>query len=121
MVPESQILQNNAAHALNYNHAIGGLVLSEVYGMTPGRNADALRVAIERALQFTYQRLPSPKRNRRDQGGWRYRYYHVTGDADLSVTSWCLLFLRSAKNAGFDVPTRVTDEAMDFVKHQSMI
>jgi len=41
-------------------------------------------------------------------GGWRYlnkRYPHLN-DSDLSVTGWQLMFLRSAKNAGFDVPEK---------------
>jgi hypothetical protein len=61
-----------------------------------------------------------PKRREVDRGGWRY--LNVTAeisealDSDLSVTGWQLMFLRSAKNAGFDVPQEPIDEAIGFVR-----
>ena len=36
-------------------------------------------------------------------------------DADLSITSWQLMFLRSAVNAGFDVPVEHVDSAVGYV------
>ena len=51
-----------------------------------------------------------------DHGGWRYLHRTQDFDSDLSVTSSQLMFLRSAKGAGFKVPAEWIDEALDFVK-----
>ena len=37
-------------------------------------------------------------------------------ESDLSVTGSQILFLRSAANAGFDIPQEYIDEATDYVK-----
>jgi hypothetical protein len=53
-------------------------------------------------------------------GGWRYLHVHSDDeelfDSDLSVTGWNLMFLRSAKNAGFDVPQQPIDEAVAYIR-----
>lgn len=51
-----------------------------------------------------------------DAGGWRYLHPGSYGRAssDLSVTGWFVMFYRSAKNAGFDVPKEHIDEALAF-------
>ena len=38
-------------------------------------------------------------------------------DSDLSVSGWHLMFLRSAKNAGFDVPQEPIERAVRFVRN----
>jgi hypothetical protein len=43
------------------------------------------------------------------------RFDARAADSDLSVTAWELMFLRSARNAEFDVPQKYIDEAMAFV------
>lgn len=98
-----------------YNHAIAALLLTECYGMTSQRDAGRVRGAIEDALAFTLERTPRPKRRGADKGGWRYINRYSVEDSDLSITSWQLMFLRSARNAGFDVPTQVIDEGMTYV------
>src|SRR5207247_2878083 len=77
----------------------------------------AVKQAIGRALQFSREMQLRPKRAI-DKGGWRYiRVYQRSGvDSDLSVTGWQLMFLRSAKNAEFDVPQRHVDEAIEYVR-----
>ena len=60
-----------------------------------------------------------PKTFAADRGGWRYlrlRFDHAAADSDLSVTAWQILFLRSARNAEFNVPQGCMDEAMEFVR-----
>lgn len=116
----------NASYTSNYNHAITGLMLSEAYGMTRGELNRRIRPAIEKAIQYASHRLPQAKRRRVDPsevGGWRYRTYRHRDDADLSVTSWHMLFLRSCKNAGFEVPQHLIDEALVYIgrlhQHQS--
>ncbi len=99
----------------NYNHAIAGLMLTEVYGMTDRVRAAKLKPAILRAIKFTRRDQTLPKSNPRDQGGWRYVYSETFGDSDLSVTAWQLMFLRSAKNAEFDIPKQYIDDAVGYV------
>src|SRR5262249_35585938 len=41
---------------------------------------------------------------------------HAVSDSDLSVTSWNLMFLRSAKNSGFDVDVKLIDEALGYLE-----
>jgi len=104
------------SQAAAYNHAIGALLLSEVYGMTAARANERIRSAAEAALAYTQKRYPQPKRRSGDQGGWRYWRRFQSSDSDLSVTSWNLMFLRSCQNAGFDVHTHYIDEALEYVR-----
>ena len=100
-----------------YNHALTGLLLCEAYGTTDDRRAARMRPIIQQAIAFTRQRQLASKHDRRDRGGWRYMHPHRDRrDSDLSVTVWHLMFLRSAKNAGFEVPGQWIDEAVDYVQ-----
>ena len=105
----------SASHNSNYNHPIAGLMLCEVYGMTRGDLNQRIRPAIEKALKYASRRLPQPKRRAVDEGGWRYLLCGPSDCSDLSITSWHLMFLRSCKNAGFDVPDHLIDEALQYV------
>ncbi len=100
----------------NYNHAIAGLMLGEVYGMTTGDLNDRIRRAIPRALEFSRMRQTRRKRHPRDNGGWRYIRPYGPNDSDLTATSWQLMFYRSAKNAEFDVPAEYIEDAMAYVR-----
>jgi hypothetical protein len=52
-----------------------------------------------------------------DQGGWRYVGIPANGrDSDLSVTGWELMFLRSARNDGFNVPKGAIDNAVAYIR-----
>jgi hypothetical protein len=99
----------------NYNHAIAGLMLTEVYGMTDRARAAKLKPAILKALEFTRKVQAYPKYSREDHGGWRYLHSDSYAESDLSVTAWQLMFLRSARNAEFDVPKQHVDEAVAYV------
>jgi len=99
-----------------YNHGISAVALSEVYAVDGGRNADRSQAVIEKALQATLQMQNWRRRRKVDQGGWRYLDREQKFDSDLSVTGWQLMFLRSAKNAGFDVPQEPIDQAVDYVR-----
>src|SRR5439155_5794543 len=67
-------------------------------------------------LQFSREMQVRPKRPV-DKGGWRYiRLYRSGVDSDLSVTGWQLMFLRSAKNAEFNVPQASVQDAIEFVR-----
>ncbi|MBX3437758.1 MAG: terpene cyclase/mutase family protein [Planctomycetaceae bacterium] len=108
---------SNPAHTGIYNHAIAGLMLAEVYGMADPEREERIRIAVEQAVQFTLKHQSRFNRNAVEQGGWRYlKLADQRSDADLSITSWQLLFLRSARNAEFEVPERAIAEALSYVE-----
>ncbi len=113
--PTATSLPGNPSRAAHYNHAITGLLLSEAYGMTSVQQSRSIRPAIEKAIKYASLRLPQPKRSAIYEGGWRYRTYNSADDADLTVTSWHLMFLRSCKNAGFEVPGSLVEDALQYV------
>lgn len=104
------------SHTATYNHAIAGLMLGEVYGMCEGDRTLRIRRAIEKGLELTWQMQFARKDREEDRGGWRYLYKRDEIDSDLSVSGWHLMFLRSAKNAEFDVPREFIDAAMGYIK-----
>jgi len=100
-----------------YNHAISALALSEAYGQCNLEQTKKLTPVIEKAIAATLEMQNWGIKSERNIGGWRYldlRY--PDRDSDLSVTGWQLMFLRSAKNAGFDVPKESIDAAVKFVE-----
>jgi len=108
-----------ASHTAYYNQAITGLMLSEISGELGGTLGERVVPAIERALKFTvkvqFREVPGRPQ---DEGGWRYpvpcpQDVFVT---DLSITAWQVTFLRSAKNAGFEVKDEVIEAAHKYVK-----
>jgi hypothetical protein len=97
-----------------YGHGITTLMLTEMLGM--GREASQdrrMHDALERAigLILTAQAVPKPSRF---AGGWRYE--PDSTDADLSVSVWQLMALRSAKNDGLDVPSAAIDQAVAYLR-----
>jgi hypothetical protein len=74
-----------------------------------------LESAIRNAIRATLEMQAWPK-NPADRGGWRYQDVLDDVDSDLSVTGWQLMFLRSARNAGFEVPSKRIDDAVAFVR-----
>ena len=116
--PRDQIDTNSVFEQTNvpasYNHAIASLMLSEAYGMHEAREGAQSRRVIEAALALSIKVQQAPKR-KIDVGGWRYFTRWDEADSDLSITSWYLMSLRSARNAGFDVPDDRIDEAMAYV------
>jgi hypothetical protein len=109
-------LISNPGERPNYNHAISGLMLGEVYGMTSSEQDGRVRDAIRQALRFSRQRQSRYKRHARDKGGWRYLDPWGPNDSDMTASSWQLMFYRSAKNAEFDVPAEYIDDAMAYVR-----
>ena len=107
------------SHTAVYNHAISGLMLGEVFGHVSGARMQAAKKGLIQALQFTRTLQTQSKEFAADRGGWRYlhlRYDRSAADSDLSVTAWQILFLRSARNAEFNVPQAYVDEATEFVE-----
>lgn len=108
------------SHTGLYNHAITCLMLCEAYGSVEASREKRIRVAIERGLTFARKMQLRDQPYPVDQGGFRYfksaNLERGNGDADLSVTGWFVMFYRSAKNAGFDVPKEYIDDATGYVR-----
>jgi hypothetical protein len=117
-VPGPYYQDRKASHTAAYNHAIAGLMLGEAYGHVAGQRAKNVKAAIGKAILFTRALQIRPKSYVTDEGGWRYLRLKAPHDrdADLSITAWHLLFLRSAKNAEFNVPQQYMDEGLAFVR-----
>jgi hypothetical protein len=117
--PDGPTINRQVSHEIGncaaYNHAISSLVLSEIYGMSPPNRAPRLEAAIRKALAATLE-MQAWTKSPADQGGWRYIHRLDEVDSDLSVTGWELMFLRSSRNAGFEVPTENVDDAVAFVR-----
>ena len=97
-----------------YGHGITTLMLGEMLGMGTNEAQDTLirercRKAIDLILRA--QRVPKNESNR---GGWRYT--PDASDSDMSITCWQTMALRSARNAGLDVPKEAIDLAVRYIK-----
>ena len=116
---EPKITRNAAPKigvAASYSHAMSGLVLCEAYAMSGAETTDRIQPAIEKALNATFEMQDWAKERKVDAGGWRYLQDSKKFDSDLSVTGWHLMFLRSAKNAGFEVEKDRIDRAVGYVR-----
>jgi hypothetical protein len=118
--PDGPEISRAVAHEIgetaSYNHAISALAMSELYGSLEGNRAEQMRSAVAKALTASLDMQRWPKDQSKDRGGWRY-LNDVSGmDSDLSITGWELKFLRSARNAGFDVPKAAIDDAVAYIQ-----
>jgi hypothetical protein len=105
------------SQTVTYNHSIAGLMLGEVYGMTSGEQSRRIEAALSKALVYHREVQSRKKSHASDEGGWRYGYPESPNAAsDMSVTGWALMFLRSARNAEFNVPKQYFDEGLAFVE-----
>jgi hypothetical protein len=118
--PSGPRISRNVSHNVGvtapYNHAISSLTLSEMFGMQHWRKPSTMRAAISRAVDATLEMQRWPKHFKYDEGGWRYVNEYDQTDSDLSVTGWQLMFLRSARNAGFSVPEESIDDAVAYIR-----
>jgi hypothetical protein len=95
-----------------YAHCISTLFLSEVSGMIDPSRQERIDDVLPRALSLilTAQRVP---KEARFKGGWRY--HPPSHDADLSLTGWAIMALRSARLNGAAIPIESIDNAVGFV------
>jgi hypothetical protein len=97
-----------------YGHGIATLMLSEMLGMgADAAQDDLIRDKCRLAIKLILGAQKMPK-NDQNAGGWRYS--PDAGDSDLSVTVWQTMALRSARNAGLDVPKQAIDDAVKYIK-----
>jgi hypothetical protein len=108
---ETGLIAADTSHGPMYGHGFATLFLGEVYGMTGGggdtAQAQRMHDALVRATRLIVQ-------SQNDEGGWRYN--PVPSDADVSVTICQVMALRSARNAGIEVPRETIDRAVEYVK-----
>ncbi len=98
-----------------YGHGITTLCLTEMMGMGISKTQEArLRSVSQKAINLILSSQKVNKSNPKHRGGWRYA--PNAHDSDLSITVWQLMALRSAKNAGMDVPKEAIDEAVRYLK-----
>jgi len=114
--PQVEQVPMGAGTQVAYNHAISSMLLSELYGMGDSRHADRMEKVIKKALAASLTMQRWPKEKEVDKGGWRYLDKHDESDSDLSVTGWELMFLRSARNAGFEVPDQPIADAVAYIR-----
>lgn len=97
-----------------YGQGIVSLALAEALGMEGDRE---LRARLKEKLELAVEVILSAqarKRTGRHAGGWRYQ--PTSNDSDLSLTGWCALALRAAKNCGLEVPESAVAAAADYVR-----
>jgi hypothetical protein len=95
---------NRANGQYMYGHGIASIALAEIYGQT---KSPSMRPKLEKAIKLIIA-------CQNKEGGWRYR--PISQDADISVTVLQVVALRSAKNAGLDVPQKTLDDAVGYVR-----
>lgn len=110
-VAENGLIAGDAASAPMYGHGFATLFLGEVYGMSAGGPDNPQHARLHEALVKATRLIQSTQN---DEGGWRYN--PIPNDADVSVTICQIMALRSARNAGIDVPKTTIDRAVDYVK-----
>lgn len=97
-----------------YGHGITTLMLTEMVGMGQDAKQDEVtHRRCQRAIDLILSAQQQKKANQY-RGGWRYT--PNSNDADLSVSVWQLMALRSAKNDGLAVPAEAISEAIDYLK-----
>ncbi len=103
--PEGMVKSKNM-----YAQGAVTLALSEAYGMTQSPLA---REPLDRAISAILQAQKVKKTNEADMGGWRYSPNST--DADVSVSGWLIMGLKSAKLAGVSVPDEAYEMASKYL------
>jgi len=85
-----------------YTHALATIALCEIYGMTGDRK---FLEPAQRALYYFFE-------TQGESGGWRY---DPKEEADLSVTGWCVIALKSAQMAKLKVPEKNLEKIRKFL------
>ncbi|MCC5830883.1 MAG: terpene cyclase/mutase family protein [Phycisphaeraceae bacterium] len=98
-----------------YGHGITTLMLAEFMGMgVDARQDELIRQRLEKAIDLILRAQNVRGKQPAHRGGWRYT--PESTDSDLSVSVWQLMSLRSAKNAGLDVPDKAIEDAIAYLR-----
>lgn len=108
---ETGLLAADSTNGPMYGHGFATLFLGEVYGMTQGGGETTYSARVHEALVKACRLI---EQSQNPEGGWRYN--PVPYDADVSVTICQIMALRSARNAGIEVPKEVIDKAVEYVR-----
>jgi hypothetical protein len=68
---------------------------------------------LHKAIDLTLK-SQAVKKDGQYQGGWRYQ--PESPDSDLSISVWQVMALRSAKNAGIEIPAGAIDSAVAYLR-----
>lgn len=91
-----------------YGHGFAMTFLAEAYGMEPGAEfGTRVKDCLDRAIKLTARAQSS-------LGGWYYS--PNSGSDEGSVTITQVQALRACANVGLDVPDRVMDRAIDYIR-----
>lgn len=99
-----------------YGHGITTLLLGELLGMGVDAEQDKIiREKLELAVDLILRSQQVEKfGNGQYDGGWRYT--PAAHDADLSITVWQVMALRSALAADIEVPSAAIDDAVEYLR-----
>jgi hypothetical protein len=73
----------------------------------------SLKAPLDRAAKFIVNSQKVQKEKAMHVGGWRYSPNDVT--SDMSVSGWQIMALKSAANAGVEIPREVLEKALKYV------
>lgn len=93
-----------------YTQGVVTLALAEAYGLTQAR---ALRESLERAVKAIVDAQKVIKTKPEDAGGWRNTA--KSRDADTTTSSWLIMALKTAQNAGVSVPPTAFEMATKYL------
>jgi hypothetical protein len=94
--------QDSGIHYM-YNHTIAALAMSEAYEIT---QSALLKKTAQQGIDFLVT-AQNP--------GLAWRYTAQSGDNDSSVSGWAIMALKSAKNAGLNVPFEAFEGAQNWL------
>lgn len=106
--PDGNLGGDAETYAFMYAHGMATFAISEAYAMT---GDERLEAAVRKAIGYTISaQLPST-------GGWRYKAKERPEElGDTSQLGWQLMAIKSAELAGIEIPGRVQDGAVRFLK-----
>lgn len=110
-INETGLIAGDTSHGPMYGHGFATLFLGEVYGMTKGGGDTELSLRLHDAIVRACRLIVNTQNS---EGGWRYN--PVPQDADISVTICQIMALRSARNAGIEIPKSTIDRAVEYVR-----
>ena len=101
---ETGLIGDQVGHSFLYDHAIATAALAEAYRTS---KSPILKATAQRAVNFIV-------RARNPYGAWRYDVPPV-GDNDTSVTTWMVIALRIAEDAGLKIDREAYAGAINWV------